>query len=497
VELRLLLAAVRRGALVLALALVVGVVLGFGVYKAMPRHYNASSTLLIDSGAILIPGQQPYTGDPERYISDQEAILTGQTVAAQVAAKVPGYDADEVRSALTLTHVTGSNTVTVTAKADSPKNAQLLANTVATAYLANRKGPAQAAINTQKAALQKELDDLSSRIAQLGNANSVQATQNALLTRYNALLTQMSALTAPGATEDSTAITDPATLPKVTTPSISLVEAVGGAGLVMLLLGFGFVLTREVRRPHVMTKAHAELIADREVVAAFTASTSSTRGRRSAGAARPASGSQRLASVIAAAPVAGPQRTITVTSAVDDVAASAVAKALAVDLLRQGSLVAVVDLMSGQPAARPVARNLTPAQGEAPSSESVDEFAMAGAAPGLARAGRGVPGALPAQPVRLPDNFQGVAHYRATAGMGIFSTDARDYAGALSSEFDVVIVQAPAVLQSGVAASFSRTADDTVLVVPLGRELEGDLRLADEMLRDGGTRMHLVTYAKH
>jgi Mrp family chromosome partitioning ATPase len=80
--------------------------------------------------------------------------------------------------------------------------------------------------------------------------------------------------------------------------------------------------------------------------------------------------------------------------------------------------------------------------------------------------------------------------------MGIFSTNARDYAGALSSEFDVIIVQAPAVLRSGAAAAFSRTADDTVLVVPLGRELEADLRLAEEMLREGNSRMHLVTYAK-
>ncbi len=495
-ELRLLLAAIRRGAVILVLALAVGVALGFAAYRELPRHYTASSTLLIDSGAILIPGQQPYTGDPERYISDQESILGGQTIADQVAKKVPGYDAATVRSAISLTHVTGTNTVTITAKSDSAQDAQLLANGVATAYLANRSAPAQTTIETQKAALQKQIDDLSNRITALGNGANVQAASSALLTRYNALLTQLSTLTAAGATEDSTAITATADVPTATTPKVSLVEATGAGGLVLLLLGFGFVLVREVRRPHVMTKAHAELLLDRDVVAGFAPESRSGARRASSGrrGVLQPTGAQRLASVIAGAPVSGPQRTIAVTSAVDAQAAATVAKALAADLVRQGSLVAVVDLMTGEPVARPVARGLAPSQGEAPSSESVhpaEELAMAGAG-GAPRAAH-----LPAQPVRLPDNFQGVAHYRATAGMGIFSTDARDYAGALSSEFDVIIVQAPAVLTSGVAAAFSRTADDTVLVVPLGRELEGNLRLADELLREGGSRMHVVTYAKH
>jgi len=497
VELRLLLAAIRRGALVLVLALVVGVVLGFGIYKVLPRHYSASSTLLIDSGAILIPGQQPYTGDPERYISDQESIIGGQGVADQVAKKVPGYDASKVRSAISLTHVTGTNTVTVTAQSGSAQDAQLLANSVAEAYLSARRAPAQKAIDTEKAALQKEIDDVARQIAQLGNASNAQATLSLLQTRYNSLLAQLSSLTAAGATEDNTSITDAATLPTASTPKFSLVETVGGGGLVLLLLGFGFVLVREVRRPHVMTRAHAEVVADREVVAALVPAQPAGRRAHRTSTPTSASGAQRLASVITAAPASGPQRTITVTSSVDEAAAADVAKALAVELVRQGSLVAVVDLMTGEPAARPVARGLTPVQGDAPSTESVDngELAMAGATGGrvAGRSGR-VP--LPAQPVRLPDNFQGVAHYRATAGMGIFSTNARDYAGALSSEFDVIIVQAPAVLRSGAAAAFSRTVDDTVLVVPLGRELEADLRLAEEMLREGNSRMHLVTYAK-
>ena len=52
-ELRLLLAAIRRGALVLVLALAMGLALGYAGYKALPRHYSASATLLIDSGAVL------------------------------------------------------------------------------------------------------------------------------------------------------------------------------------------------------------------------------------------------------------------------------------------------------------------------------------------------------------------------------------------------------------------------------------------------------------
>ena len=93
-ELRLLLAAIRRGAVILVLALAVGIALGFAAYRELPRHYTASSTLLIDSGAILIPGQQPYTGDPERYISDQQSILGGQAIADQVATDDPDDASD-------------------------------------------------------------------------------------------------------------------------------------------------------------------------------------------------------------------------------------------------------------------------------------------------------------------------------------------------------------------------------------------------------------------
>jgi hypothetical protein len=489
-ELRLLLAAVRRGAAILLLALVVGVTLGFGAYKALPRHYVASSALLIDSGAILIPGQQPYTGDPERYISDQMRIITSQSLAQQVAKQVPGYDAAKVISAISLTHVTGANAVTITAKAARADDAQRLANAVAATYLTDRHAPAEKIIEKQKAELQGEIDQLAQRIGALGNGSAVQAEQGTLSTRYNALVNQQSALTAAGATTDSTAITDRAALPTAATASISLVEGVGGGALIGLLIGFVIVLVREVRRPHVMTRAHAEVVLGQDVAAVVTAAQGHRRGLRVP--AQRSSEITRLAAIIAGSPSAGPQRTVVVTSALDDVATTAVAGALAADFARQGSVVAVVDLMTGDAPARSssAAQSVTPGQ--------TGEFAMAESGAGAGEVSRGVPAAgRPAvAPVRLPQDFQGVAHYRAARGGGAFSTDARDYVGVLSSDFDVVIVQAPALLSSGIAAPVSRTADDTVLVIPLRRELESNLRLADTTLhQSSGSRLHAVAFS--
>jgi capsular polysaccharide biosynthesis protein len=492
VELRLLLAAIRRGAVVLIVGLVVGVAVGFGAYKALPKHYTASSALLIDSGAILIPGQQPFTGDPERYISDQMRILQSQSVAEQVAKQVPGYDAAKVVSAISLTHVTGANAVTVTAKADTAADAQHLANAVASDYLTDRHAGAQKVIDAKNADLQRQIDSLSQRITQLGQANGGQAAQNALLTQYNALINQQAALNAPGATGDNTAITDTASLPTAATGTIGLSAAVGGGGLIGLLIAFVIVLVREVRRPHVMTQGHAEVVLGRDVTASVHAP---RHGRRRSSVPRSvASRSPEvtpLAAIIAGAPSTAPQRTVVVTSAVDDAATAVVANRLAAAFVRQGSVVAVVDLMAGEPAARS-----TPAARTAEDDQS-GELAMAGAAGAAEPARNVVPvGRSATAPVQLPDDFKGVARYRAARGGGSFSTDARYYAGVLSSDFDIVIVQAPALLRSGIAAPVSRTADDTVLVVPLRAELESNLRLADAMLHESnGSRVHVVAFS--
>lgn len=461
-ELRLLLAAIRRGAAILVIALIAGAVGGAAVYMALPSHYVASSSLLVDSSAILVPGQQPFTGDPERYINDQMRLMTSEQVAQQVAALVPGFTSQDVTAAISLAHVTGTNAVTVTATASTPSAAQELANGVATTYLADRQAPAKRVIAAQSASLQQQLNALAMRIYGLRGAASAAGEQAALLTQYNALLTQQAQLTAPGATKDSTAVTQAAALPTSSVRSISAFEAVGGAAFAALLAAFAFVLIREMRRPHVMTKAHAEVVLGRDVAASLT---TGSHGRGTAG--QESEELHRLATVVSSSPSSQPKRTVVVCSAVDDSTTASVVRKLAGVLSAQGHGVAVVDLMAAP----------TGPQGWRTPSTAADSRGLATVG------GRAAPPAV-----------GGVSHFSAITESGVWSTNARDYAGALQGHFDVVIVQTPSVLRSGVAAPVSRTADDTILVVPLGEQLEGDLRLSYQVLReDSLSRIHVVT----
>jgi hypothetical protein len=479
VELRLLLAAVRRGSRLLAIALLLGVVAGVALCTQVPRHYEARASLLIDPGAVLVPGQQPYTGDPERYVGDQVNVLSSQGLAQRAAQEVPGSTADEVTKAVALEHVTGSDTITVVATTDSPQNSQAIANAVTDVYLQDRRAPARAAIDSQRTALQSQIDQLQSRLSSMGNAANQQATRDTLLARYNTLLTSLSALTSPGATQDNSSVTEPAALPAAATSAVGSGTVVGGTVLLALFAGFAVALVREVRQPHVMSMAHTELVVGRDVVAALPAA--GRLGRDGAGAA----GVGRLLAMIGSrAPVDLP-RTVAVCSATDAVATEAVVRAMVAALAQQGSRVAIVDLVAAD-----AAGSSGPADGSpqaAPATASVP--ASVATATAAAEHPGGSPGSTPGAPSQ-------VALYRARTGGSPWDVDSRHYAGRLQANFDVVIVHTPAVLSNATAAPVSRTADDTVLVVPLQRELEADVRLAMEILTDQSpTRLHVVTVA--
>jgi capsular polysaccharide biosynthesis protein len=466
VELRIVAAAARRWAAFIVLLGIVTAVIAVVGLGSLDQRYRASATLLLDPTAVLVPGQQVATGDPERYVDSQLRVLSSAALAERAAAELSGASVEDVQEALSLTQITGSDVVDVSAEAATPEEARDIANAVADAYVAGRSEESTGARQAQVEALDAQIADLQLGLLPSTGPEAGSPGQQLLADQIADLQTQRNALGLPTATQDRTAVLDPATTPTASEAPSSVLVALAG-GLVGLLAGTMLATLQEARHPHVMSAADAHGVLGLPVVAEFAFGRTGRRARRAVAAdvVRPSRGSLRRAATLAATvtgvPAAHEPRRLAVCGTSDSAESWQVATALSVALARQGARVALVPL-TGDPAGGA-------GQDAAAAGDRTTEWTYADSAE------------------------HAVTVWRQRTSDGVPPAHAvTDLLAQLPSDYDVAVLHVPPVLQSPLATQVAADADRLVLTIVAGDERMDDLELAHRTLAGTGVPVHPV-----
>jgi capsular polysaccharide biosynthesis protein len=474
VELRILLQAARTSARRLASAAVLGALVGWAVWNALPVGYQASAVLVMDSTAITVPGQAPFTGDPERYVTGELESLRSYDVATRAAASLqPSMSPQELLASIDLTHVTGSDVVGVTARADSPQRAVDMANAVSSAYIQRRKAAAQGALQDQKHALERQAQQIADRLT---NEKLAQPVANSLYAAFSQVNASIAQLEQPGVLRDATRIVDTARTP-VSTRALGLSMSVAAAALLGALAVLGVAVVRAIRQPRIAGRDDIELLLGRPLSAVFPRVRRLRKRARETSFDRLSEAAGRLAALTGAGAEESRPLVITCCSAVSSAGCSTVSAALALRMASDGYRVTAVTTGDGTPLIPLVQRAAAPSPvpvraGAAGPAATVDRgwHSAEGVVPGLTVISHG------SQRLTAEDYRKGLAD--AAAGT------------------DVIVVDASSVLDSTFAAAAVRESDRVVLVVPVGQQSESDLRLAFRLI-DEATDDPVLVVATH
>lgn len=456
-EVRLLIAAVRRRLLLILTIGIVGGLAGATYAQGVEGEYRATAQLLLDPTAVVVPGAQQFTGDPERFVGGQIGVLRSRATAERAAESI-SVGADDVAETLTVERIVGSDVVDVIGRADHAQLARDVANAVAESYVAQRREQSSASVAAQLTAVEEEIAAVQQQLAALPTtATTVNPRQQAIVSQYEQLLDRRLSLTAPGVIRDATAVLDPARLPEEPQRLSSLLA--GGAGALLgLLLGTAFAVLLEGRRPRVTSRLQAEHLLGRPARATFPHA-----GRGGDLTAVDLHAARSILALIHAQPVEG-RRAIALC-----------ATAATADLDRLAAALVEVEDERGT-----VAELLHVST--APEAMALDEARVSRRFHARRRAD---------DPDRLP-----------LSSLLLDAPPARPRAGVrkvlddLPSDVAVAVLVLPPVLDDPSVADVARWATDVVLAIPLGQQSESDLATAQEMLSAGPARLHPVLLAK-
>ena len=442
----------RRKTFVVLCALLGLVLAAIGMQFLGAGQYLATATLLLDPNAVTSPQQQPFIGDPERYVDGQLRLLQSNPLAVSAAEKIAEETGESIAASVTFTQVTGSDLVDVTATASTAQLARDRANALVTTYVEQRRAETKATVDGQLASVRDQLRSSEAKLA--ATTSSAQAQERGLLlNQYQTLIAQETTLATPGVTRDLTAVVDPAVLPtspeKRPTVRLLALGLFAGAGV-----GVSASVLAEARNPLVGTTGQVERTVGAPTLAHVRRS---SRLRRSAGRSIPRrmrADARRVASVLLARPALNKPRVVAVTGVGDAVPPDGLCTALQQALAEQG-LDAVVLVLNGLPP-----ESLELASGEAFSGDGT--------------------GVLP----------------RAASGEGALRDDqVRAFVEDLPSHHEVVLLHLPQVLGSPLPVATSRWVDDVLLVVDIRHARQHELDLAWSMLGENRSRCHVVSYS--
>lgn len=204
-------AAILRSARFLGVMAAVGLLLGLGVYMMSPHQYQAAASLLLTHG--------PYE-DTQSAAANNQAIAETRAVAGLALHELGlQQTVSSFLTTYTVTPVT-DRVLVITASAPSADQAQLRANTVASAFLKFRADEMRseqslvvASLNQQINAAKQQVNSISTQISQL----SSQPTSSAQRSQLRSLRTQQtSAKVTLGNLEDGLSANQTTTLPALT-----------------------------------------------------------------------------------------------------------------------------------------------------------------------------------------------------------------------------------------------------------------------------------------
>ena len=154
---------IKRYGWVVLVCLLLTTITGYLVTRKLPQVYQVSSVLIVQSGA---PGTT-YQGGPTasdnmtRALSYSAQILTRSTMQNVINAdpklKAHNFTADDLLIDVVPSTATTAPTITILASANSPSDAILIANDVATTFANMVQANAQQQLDTQRKNLQTQL----------------------------------------------------------------------------------------------------------------------------------------------------------------------------------------------------------------------------------------------------------------------------------------------------------------------------------------------------
>lgn len=490
-ELQLLSQSLWRSQRLVILCLLLGLASGLVGWVLLPSAYRASAVLVIDSTAVTAPGQEPFIGDPERYITRELETLRSFTVAVGAAEMLdPAPRPQELLDALDFDHVTGSDVVAVTASAESPGRAQDWANAVVSTYIRTRQDAMEEAIGEDLRALEAQMQRLADQLRESDLPPQAISSLSAQYAQANALAVD---LLRPGVVRDATRVVDEARDATLARP-VDLAPSVIGGGLLGALVGVAAAVAGAVKRPRVASADAVEALSGGPVSAEFAHVRRSSRMSVAQFYDKVAGPAARLETLVSGPAEAERPLVIALCSADGPAGCSTVFSALTLQLADGRRRVAAITLGAEvdvlvrpkgnatrhgtaggkqRQRSRSVRRALTgPPRREDASAITGDSAAawqsLVGSVPGLTVASRSRSGK-----VSVEELERVIAEQAATA--------------------DVVVIDAGSVLSSPSGRAAVRRADQVIVVVPLGEQLESDLRLALQVIEtSSNSPMHVV-----
>jgi capsular exopolysaccharide synthesis family protein len=162
IDLRWMLAALRRRRLVIAACTLIAAATALGLSLLQDERYSASASLLFrDPGLdqkLFGSTYLPPSRDPDREAATNVELVSLRVVSERAARRLgPGVDADAVRSRIDI-HARGrSDVVVVTATDRDPRAAARLANLFAEEYVGFRRAADRAKIRDAQALVERQL----------------------------------------------------------------------------------------------------------------------------------------------------------------------------------------------------------------------------------------------------------------------------------------------------------------------------------------------------
>lgn len=467
-ELRLLLAAVRRfGHFVISFA-ALGLLIGTVVGGDREPTATARATIALDPNGGRAPGAPTFVGDPDRYVEGELSILGSRSIAAAAAETMPDVSAGDIDSSVTVSQRAGSSLVDITAEAGSSAQARQMADAVANAYLERRVAVVGAEVQRRRESVEAELAQVQAEL-EMVQARLVGPTpppadiirRETLLRRYDQLLGIQAELLEVSLPADRTQIIEPAVNVPGDAGLSSLLATV--AGLVGgAVLGAAAAVALVAAFPRVMDRQHAEEIVGLPAVLdlGIRSSAGSTPGSVPG---RSVAAVHRLAAAIAAEPAARLPRTIAVCSPDTTADAMTVAAALSAALVSERFHVAHLTVDLSPPAV---------SDDDAGSSAAIqlEDWELHRSSPLL-----------------------DVVHPLGLREQAVNAEQVENLRKLLDERTDVIVIALPGLLESASSVSIAHTVDDVALVVPLRQQSEPELVLARRVLLEVPTsRVHLV-----
>jgi capsular exopolysaccharide synthesis family protein len=150
--------AFRRSWLLIVLIVVPLTILVFAVSLALPKTYQSSAKLVLDTTANPLEASDPVS--VQRRLATIQVLLTTRDVLARVARRLPGETAASLQGKVSSSVDANANVITLAATDRKARRAARIANAVATTFLADQRVLQRQVLARERTSLLQALDKL-------------------------------------------------------------------------------------------------------------------------------------------------------------------------------------------------------------------------------------------------------------------------------------------------------------------------------------------------